>query len=490
MASSKASPAIKWAAPLAAPHVLQLIRAERDVQKALLIFDSASGEYSSGYRHDHSTFALMAARLAAAGLPRPAESLLSRASSELGDPPAEPSFLPLIRAYSRARLPIDALRLFRRMTSDFLLRPSHRSYNAVLAALVANNRLPLAKALFSEMKLGGVPFTVASFNILINALCSAPSASSGALDAAVRILRRMPDRGCPPDACTYNTLIDGLCHHGRVDDACNLFDEMPQIGLSPTVVTFTSLIHGLCKFGHFDRALKIFHEMSKKGIKPNVVTYTSLIDGLCKGGRSTEATNLLEQMARQGCSPNALTYAALINGLCGEERLREALEVFDRMRLQGRKPDAGLYGKIIKHLCSSGRYREASSYLDEMVLSGVVPNRVTWSLHCAIHNAVIRGLCAAGEAARAAQICRSSRSRGIAVEAESYRLLVEVFCRRGDGGKASGVVGEMVGDGWFPDPATWGSVLDILWGRRKVREEAELVWDELVRGDGDLGLRS
>ncbi|XP_028555581.1 pentatricopeptide repeat-containing protein At5g46100-like [Dendrobium catenatum] len=101
------------------------------------------------------------------------------------------------------------------MSSDFLLRPSHRSYNAILAAVVTNNHLSLAKTLFNEMKLSGVPFTVSSFNILIKALCS-----SGVIEAAFRIFHRMPGRRCPPDACTYSTLIDGLCQHGRVDDAC------------------------------------------------------------------------------------------------------------------------------------------------------------------------------------------------------------------------------------------------------------------------------
>ncbi|KAI0515533.1 hypothetical protein KFK09_008198 [Dendrobium nobile] len=46
MVSSKA-PAIKWTAPPAPSHVLKLIRSERDIQKALLIFESASNEYPS-----------------------------------------------------------------------------------------------------------------------------------------------------------------------------------------------------------------------------------------------------------------------------------------------------------------------------------------------------------------------------------------------------------------------------------------------------------
>ncbi|PKA50189.1 Pentatricopeptide repeat-containing protein [Apostasia shenzhenica] len=478
--ASSAAPAIRWSVPLTAPQVLQMIRSERDVQKALHIFDSASGEYASGYRHDHHTFAFMAARLASAGLPRPAESLLFRAFSELGEPPAEPSFLPVLRAYSRCHLPHDVLRLFRRMAYEFLLQPSHRSYNTVLASLVANNRPILAKNLFKEMKNAGVPFTVASFNILIKAICS----SAASIDTALRVFRSMPDRGCLPDSCTYNTLIDGLCRRARVDDAQKLFDEMQQKGCLPTVVTFTSLMHGLSRFEQFEEALKLFNEMCKSGVKPNVITYSSLIDGFCRGGRALEAMGLLEKMGRQGCLPNVITYSSLINGLCSESRLKEALEVFDKMRLQGRKPDAVLYGKLIKALCESNRFQEAANYLDEMVFSGILPNRLTWLLHVRTHNTVIRGLCRKDEIIRAFHVYLATRNRGISIEPETYGLLVASYCKKRDADTAAIVINEMMIDGLFPDITAWSSVLEAYWGRRKVRQAVEIILDELISGGG------
>ncbi|KAG1346776.1 pentatricopeptide repeat-containing protein [Cocos nucifera] len=475
---------MRWTKEITPAQVLQLIRAEPDPRKALLIFDSATAEYPSGFRHDLPTFSLMATRLAAAGLLPAAESLLERVPSELGRPPSEASFLVLLRAHGRAHRPLDALRLFRQAPTRFRLHPSHRSYTALLAVLVAENRLALARGLYNHMREAGVPPTVVSYNVLLKALCSAAtsgvSAATGTVDAALRVFGRMPDRGCPPDSCSYNTLIDGLCKIGRVEEAQELFRQMDSNGCSPTVVTYTTLIHGLCRSDRLEEALKVFDEMGQRGVDPNIITYSSLVDGLCKGGRSLKAMVLLDRMVAECRPPNTITYSSIIHGLCKEGRLREAVEVLDSMRLQGRKPDAGLYGKLIKGLCDSGRFQEAANYLDEMVLSGISPNRVTWSLHMRIHNMVVVGLCAKNVSTRAFQVYQSMRTRSISTETETFHFLVECFCKKGDVHKAARIVSEMLLEGCVPYQDTWRIIMGGYWERRKVREAAELMWDQLV----------
>ncbi|CAD5166875.1 unnamed protein product [Musa acuminata subsp. malaccensis] len=480
MARGQAS-AIRWTKEITNAQVLRLIRAESDVRKALLVFDSATAEYPSGFRHDAATFAHMSARLAAAGLLPTAFSVLARVPAELGHPPPEPVFAALIRAHGRARRPLDALRLFHDAPRLLLLRPSNRSYTALLAVLVAHNRLDLASRLFAGMRAAGVPPSVASYNVLLKAHCT--DAGSGAdVDAALRVFRRLPDRGCPPDSCSYNTVIDGLCKHGRIGEAKQLLEEMSDKDCSPTVVTYTTLIHGMCRSGSLDEAIEMFDEMTKRGIKPNVFTYSSLVDGLCKGGRSLKAVTLLDRMVSERCQPNAITYSALINGLCKEGRLGEALEILDRMRLQGKKPDVGLFGKLIDGLCESGRAQEAANYLDEMVLSGITPNRVTWNLHVRINNTVVVGLCAVGDSSRALRVHQSMKSRGISTEPDTFHHLVDCYSKKGDVHKAARVVSEMLLEGCVPTRETWAVVIGGYWERRKVREAAEVFLDGLVVG--------
>ncbi|XP_072956709.1 uncharacterized protein [Typha angustifolia] len=472
--SSKSLP-IRWPKQLTAAHVYRLIRAEPNIHKALLLFDSATAEYPNGFRHDLHTLTLISSRLASSGLFSRALSLLSRASADLGLPASESAFLSLIRALGRAHRPLDALRLFRSAPSSFQIPHSSRSYTAILAVLVANDRLPLARSLFDEMRQNGIPPTVATYNVLIKALCVA---GGGSIDAALRVFRRI----ATPDACSYGTLIDGLCRHGRLDAARELFREMGDKDILPTVVTYTTFVHWLSHSGCLDEAIEVFGEMSRKGVAPNVVTYSSLVDGLCKGGQAMKAMELLDRMAKERCQPNATTYSSVIDGLCKEGRMKEAMEILDRMRLQGRKPDAGLYGKVIEGLCDSGRIQEAANYLDEMILSGISPNRVTWSLHVRIHNTVVKGLCRKSELNRALQVYKSMQTRGISTELKTFHLLVEGLCKKSNIEKAAQVVYEMMAERCVPDRDTWSTIVGGYWGRRKVRDAADQMWNELVAG--------
>jgi pentatricopeptide repeat protein len=276
----------------------------------------------------------------------------------------EPPFLALLRAFSRAHRPLAALHLFRSTPTDLGLPHSARSYTAVLAALVAHSHLSLARSILVDMCAAGFAPTTATYNVLLKAHCSD---ASSPVDDALRIFRNIPK----PDACSYNTAIDGICRRGCLAEALNLFSEMVEKDIAPTVVTYTSVIHWLAKEGCFDDALKVFDEMGKRGISPNLITYSSLIDGLCKGGRAASALGLLDRMIKERKLPNMITYSSVIDGLCKERRLNEAMEVLDRMRLLGRKPDAGLFGKLIFVLCDAGRAVEAANYLDEMILAGL-----------------------------------------------------------------------------------------------------------------------
>ena len=56
----------KWAKTVTPTHVQQLIQAERDIKKALIIFDSATAEYANGFKHDLNTFSLMISKLISA----------------------------------------------------------------------------------------------------------------------------------------------------------------------------------------------------------------------------------------------------------------------------------------------------------------------------------------------------------------------------------------------------------------------------------------
>ncbi|XP_057949935.1 pentatricopeptide repeat-containing protein At5g46100 [Malania oleifera] len=465
---------IKWSKQITPSQVEKLIRAEKDIQKAILVFDSATAEYVNGFRHDHNTFGLMISRLVSANCFRSAEALLNRMKEEKCSIP-EDIFLSICRAYGRVHKPLDAIRVFHKM-KEFQCEPTQKSYITLFSVLVDENQLKMAIRFYRYMREMGIPTSVASLNVLIKAL----SKNAGTIDAAIGVFREMPNRGCMPDSYTYGTLINGLCRLGKTGEAKELFKEMEVKGCSPTVVTYSSLIHGLCQSRNLDEALGLLEDMISKSIEPNVFTYSSLMDGLCKSGRSSEAMELLEIMVAKRLAPNMITYSTLIHGLCTEGKLQEATEILDRMKLQGLKPDAGLYSKLINGFCDIRNFQDAANFLDEMVLEGISPNRVTWSLHVRIHNAVAQGLCTGGGPNRAFQLYLSMRTRGISIDARTFDSLVNCFCKKGDLNKVARIIDEMVLDGCVPNDATWTAVVGGFWDRRKVREAAELLHVELT----------
>ncbi|TVU35590.1 hypothetical protein EJB05_17488, partial [Eragrostis curvula] len=473
----------KWPKTLTADHLHRLVRAERDPRRALELFDAATAAAASSSPAASSpgpitpspaTVSLLTSRLATAGLLPLASSLLSRSralfpsAAELELP-----FLTLLRAFSRVHRPLAALHLFRSAPSDLALPHSARSYTAVLAALVAHSHLSLAGTILADMRAAGFAPTTATYNVLLKVHCSDAAAP---VDEALRVFRNIRK----PDACSYNTIIDGLCRRGDLAKALDLFSEMVTNGIAPTVVTYTTVIHWLAREGCFDEALKIFDEMGRRGISPNLITYSSLIDGLCKGGRAASALELLDRMIKEKKLPNMITYSSVIDGLCKECRLNEAMEVLDRMRLQGRKPDAGLFGKLIVGLCDAGRAVEAANYLDEMVLAGIQPNRVTWSLHARINNAVLTALCAKGELDRAFRMYQSTRTRSISTEPATFHLLVESFSKKNSMQKAANVVLDMLSERCIPERETWDVIISGYWSQKRVRQEAEEIWNQIA----------
>ncbi|KAI8525559.1 hypothetical protein RHMOL_Rhmol13G0239800 [Rhododendron molle] len=465
---------IKWPKQITATLVEQLIKAEKDLQKAILIFDAATGEYTNGFRHDLSTFGLMISRFVSVNQFRAAEDMLNRMKDEKCNI-TEDIFLSICRGYGRVHKPLEAIRVFQRM-KEYDCEPTHKSYITVFSILADENQLKLALRFYRCMRELGIPPSVTSLNVLIKALCK----NSGTMDAALRIFREMPNRGCIPDSYTYGTLINGLCRFEKISEAKELFMEMSDKGCSPTVVTYTSVIHGLCQSNNLDEAMGLLQEMKSKGIEPNVFTYSSLMDGLCKGGCSSQAMALLEIMLSKRHKPNMVTYSTLIHGLCKEGKLREALEILDRMKLQGLKPDAGLYSKIIIGFCDVHKFQKAANFLDEMVLEGISPNRLTWSLHVRIHNTVVQGLLSEIDPNRAFQLYLSMRTRGLSVEAKTFDSLVHCFCKKGDLHKAARIFEEMVVDGCIPDEGTWTAIVSGFWDRKKVREAAESIQIEVI----------
>ncbi|KAK3431450.1 hypothetical protein EUGRSUZ_E03144 [Eucalyptus grandis] len=339
---------IKWSNKITTSQVEQLIRAEMDVQRAMLIFDSATAEYSNGFRHDQKIFGLIISKLVSANQFWTAETSSENERRAVG--------------YGRVHRQLDSLRVFQRMKC-FQCKPSPKSYVTILDILVEENQLKLALRFYKHMRAIGVSPTVASLNVLIKALCK----NSGTMDSALQIFYEMTNRGYIPDSYTYGTLINGLCKWGKIGDTRKLFEEMEtkvvvllkrwsfldmmvRKWLRPNMITYSTSIHGLCKEGKAYEALETLDRMKLQALKPDA----GLWQDHCRLLRQ-EGANSLDEMILEGICPNRLTWSihvrihnAVVQGLASHGEINRAYQLYLSMRARGISVDASTFSTLVR----------------------------------------------------------------------------------------------------------------------------------------------
>ncbi|KAG4971438.1 hypothetical protein JHK85_037859 [Glycine max] len=345
----------KWPKQITNSLVVQLIKAEKDVHKAVNMFDSATAEYGNGFRHDHETFGLIISRLVTVNQFRPAEGMLERMKQEKCMV-TEDIFLSICRGYGRVHRPLDAIRVFHKM-EGFQLRPTQKAYLTILDILVEENHVKRAIGFYREMRELGIPSSVVSLNILIKALCK----NKETVDSALRIFQEMPNRGCQPDSYTYER---------KLREAVEILDRMRIQGLKPNAGLYGKIISGLCAAGSYQEAANFIDEMVLGGISPNraswslhVRMHNMVVQGLCNNVDPPRAFQLYLSMRTRCISVEIDTFDCLVKCFCKRGDLHKAARILEEMVLDGCIPDEGVWNVVIGGLWDRKKVREATEQL-------------------------------------------------------------------------------------------------------------------------------
>ncbi|XP_055833234.1 pentatricopeptide repeat-containing protein At1g76280 isoform X2 [Solanum dulcamara] len=124
---------------------------------------------------------------------------------------------------------------------------------------------------------------------------------------AKRIFKSMVSSGVPPDAATYNIMIDGCSIVGCFRSALALISMMFRNGFNPQAVTLTGLIKILLRSEDFDGALKLLNQGFSEGIQLDVLLYNTILQVASEKGRIDVIELIVEQMHLQGVLPDPST---------------------------------------------------------------------------------------------------------------------------------------------------------------------------------------
>ncbi|KAK7339634.1 hypothetical protein VNO77_20312 [Canavalia gladiata] len=463
-------PPIKpWPHRLTPKLLASLITRQHNPDLSLQIFNHAEAHHPN---LSHSPEALQAIFLKLSRARRfpQIESLLTRLS-----PCGEDQLLTVIRGYGLAGKPESSLRTFLKFES-LGVRPSVRSLNVLLNALVQNKRYRLVHLVFKSCKdrFGVLP-NVVSCNILLKALCK-----RNEVDVAVRILDEMPAMGVVPNVVSYTTVLGGYVWKGDMNSAVRVFEEILDRGWVPDATTYTVLMNGFCRVGRLVDAIRVMDEMEENGIQPTEVTYGVMIEAYCKGRKFGEAVNLLEDMIGKGYVPSSVLCCKVVDLLCEEGNVEKACEVWRRLLRKNCQLDGAVVSTIVHWLCKEGKVLEARSMFDELE-RGSVASLLTY-------NTLIAGMCERGELCEVGRLWDDMVEKGRAPNAFTYNVLIKGFCKVGNVKEGIRVLEEMLEGGCLPSKSTYSILIDGLYHSGGMKGEIDKVVSlAMMAGvDGDL----
>ncbi|XP_052191939.1 pentatricopeptide repeat-containing protein At5g16420, mitochondrial [Diospyros lotus] len=436
-----------WPQKLYPKRLVSMITRQQNLDLALQIFHHA-GHYHPNFRHNYDTYHSIVHKLARARAFDPMETILSQLHQS-GIKCGENLFITVIRNYGIASRPKDALRAFLRI-KDFRIKPSVRSFNTLLNALIQNKQYKLVHALFKNCrdKFGVVP-NVFTCNILIKGLCK-----KNDVEGAIRVLDEMPGMGMIPNVVTYTTILGGYVSRGDMVGAKKVFDEILDRGWLPDATTYTILMDGFCKQGRLIDAIKVMDDMVENGVEPNDVTYGVVIEAYCQEKKPGEALNLLDDMLEKKYVPSSTLCCKVIDVLCREGKVEDAHELWKRLLKKNCTPDNAISSTLIHWLCKKGEIWEAKKLFDEFE-RGSIPSILTY-------NTLIAGMCERGELHESARLWDHMVEKGCVPNAFTYNMLIKGFCKAGNPREGIKVLEEMLDKRCLPNKSTYSILIKGL----------------------------
>ncbi|PSS30814.1 Pentatricopeptide repeat-containing protein [Actinidia chinensis var. chinensis] len=327
------------------------LRSEFDPDKALEIYSSVSGHYTSPLSSRYA-LDLTVKRLAKSRRFADIENLLD---SHKNDPKItqEPFLSTLIRSYGLAHMFENALNTYNQM-DDLKTPRSAISFNALLSACNQSGQFERVPKLFDEMpqRHGFSPDKV-SYGILVRSYCAVDSP-----ELAIATMRKMEEKGIEITAVTYTTVMSALYKKGKSNEAKGIWNEMVKKGCSPDVAAYN--VRLMQAQGEDPENVKgLIEEIVNAGLKPDAISYNYLMTCYCKHGMMDEANMVYVGMEGNGCHPNAATYRTLIYYLCRSGDFGKGYKVFKKSVEVNRIPDFNTLKHLMEGLVKTLRMKDA-----------------------------------------------------------------------------------------------------------------------------------
>ncbi|KAI4337893.1 hypothetical protein L6164_016259 [Bauhinia variegata] len=228
----------------------------------------------------------------------------------------------MISSYARHGLLEDALQLFI-LTMRKNLRPTEYTVSCILSCVSILFSVEMGTQVHSLVPKLGFESDAIVANSLVEMY-----AKFGFIGDALNIYNEIKSR----DLISWNTIMMGLAHNGRVFMTLDLFKELIREGTTPDRITFSAVLLA-CNHGSLiDEGTEIFSSMEKEfGVKPEEEHYAFIVELLSRAGMIKEAIDIVETMPYKTSAViwRSILSACAIHGELGvtERVAKEMMEI-------------------------------------------------------------------------------------------------------------------------------------------------------------------
>ncbi|KAI3865897.1 hypothetical protein MKX03_024047 [Papaver bracteatum] len=345
---------------------------------------------------------------------------------------------------------------------------SVRAYHIMIGSLAKVRQYQIMWDLVNKMRDIGI-LNVETFCIIMRKYTRAKK-----VDEAIYTFNFMDKYGITPNLAAFNSLLSALCKSRNVRKAQEIFESMKEDRFVPDAKTYSILLEGWGKAPNLPKAREIFREMVDTGCQPDIVTYGIMVDVLCKAGRVDEAVGVVKDMDSAGCKPSTYIYTVLVHTYGIDNRIGDAVDTFLDMEKNGVAADVTVYNALIGAFCKVNRFKNVPRVLEEMDRKGVVPNSRTT-------NIILNSLIKRGETDEAFSVFRRMM-RVCDPDADSYTMMIKMFCDNGELDKALKVWKVMNTKRFIPSMHTFSVLINGLCDKGEVSKACVFMEQMIEKG--------
>lgn len=226
----------------------------------------------------------------------------------------------------------------------------------------------------------------------------------------------------------YSTMIKGFVNARQPDRVVSLYEEMCSRAIPPNAITYNTILNAFAQCKAMHRVPELLQAMreAEPRVEPDLITYSTIIKGYCANGDVDKALELLQVMkADARLTPDEVTYNSLLNGCAKQQRLEAAVELVSDMTEAGVPASNFTLSILVKLL---GRRKLLDQAFETVA---AISKQYAFGVNVEVYTCLVQACFNNQQPSRALALHEQMLSEGLRLDEKAYTSLLRGFLRAG-----------------------------------------------------------